>query len=147
MPLKLSKFSQVLCKISKFSRDPRASKLTTVYFYYQHFLIATPGEAQQQKMKAVYELPVKRLAFQEACRFVGQFRVSRCRFWMQFCHGNLFDEKAWRASRACVTVCTPPHDHYEYMELTWSQQFPKNRDTSSNICRALHQYWIFQSNL
>ncbi|KAJ8038171.1 hypothetical protein HOLleu_19173 [Holothuria leucospilota] len=60
---KLSFFSQILLKPQNF-RALRALQTSPQYCsYYQYLPIATFGEAQQQKLKAVFKLPGKRLAF------------------------------------------------------------------------------------
>ena len=137
-------FRKSFAKYQNFRALRALQNLPQCCFYYQYFLIATPGEAQQQKFKAVYELPVKRLAFQEACRFVGQFRVSRCRWFFM----KIFLMKKLGALRAHALRFAL---HLMTIMNTWNlpgyNTFRKNRDTSSNICRALHRYWIFQSNL
>ncbi|KAJ8022988.1 hypothetical protein HOLleu_38040 [Holothuria leucospilota] len=57
------RISQIILKLSKFSRVPPASILTSVLFLLSISSDSNFQREQQQKLKAVYELPGKRLAF------------------------------------------------------------------------------------
>lgn len=48
-------FRKAFAKYQNFRALRALQNLPQCCFHYQYFLVATPGEAQQQKLKAVYE--------------------------------------------------------------------------------------------